>query len=173
MVKNAIGGVFIQRYDTAVEVEYQVACCDWTDGDALGEGTMFSMDVGRDGGRMEEFVDGIGALYGVVGEDVVDAGVGFFIIVGIKFMVVVVMVEFADGFVGGSEEGKVVRGGTVEQGRKMIVVADEVGDDGSIRVGEDEVVEGLIGCGMAEIWGWSGMAEGRSEFGDVLGVGMG
>lgn len=55
-----------------------------------------------------------------------------------------------------------------------MVVADEVSENGSIRVGEDEVVEGLIGCGVAEIWGWSGMAEGRSEFGDVLlGVGMG
>lgn len=77
--------------------------------------SMFSVDIGRDGGRMDEFVDGIGALHGVVGEDVVDAGVGFFIIVvGIMFMVMV-MVEFTKGFVGRSEEGEVGRG-VVEEG---------------------------------------------------------
>lgn len=128
--------------------------------------------MSRDCRRVEEFIDGIGSLDGVVGEDVADAVMGIFVVVGIMPMVVVMMVvEFVNGCVGRSEEGEVGRG-VVEEVCEVRVVADEVGEEGSVGVGEDEVVEGLVGRGMAEVWGWRGMAEGRSEFGDLLGVVM-
>lgn len=129
--------------------------------------------MSRDCRRVEESIDGIGSLDGVVGEDVADAVMGVFIVVGIMPMVVVVMmvVEFVNGCVGRSEEGE-VGGGVVEEVCEVWVVADEVGEEGSVGVGEDEVVEGLVGCGVAEVWGWRGTAEGRSEVRDLLDVVM-
>lgn len=175
MIKDAIGGVFIEGDDATMEIEHEVARYDWTDGDALREGVgiRFSRYMSRDCRRVEESIDGIGSLDGVVGEDVADAVMGVFIVVGIMPMVVVVMmvVEFVNGCVGRSEEGE-VGGGVVEEVCEVWVVADEVGEEGSVGVGEDEVVEGLVGCGVAEVWGWRGTAEGRSEVRDLLDVVM-